>query len=125
MGCFLFTAAGNKIDQADLRFFKIKNKDKSQEWNPRNISQHYFYPSYFSKGLSTEKNNIISVTTIDKVKDCVSPTQNFSSEIVDVGIQADAINENPEMFLFNFPFKLKDNQIPQSADKRFLFCRMQ
>ena len=109
-GVFFVTAAGNKIDLADLNFDELNNKDGSVKLDPRNISHHFFYPAYFSKGLPPEENNIIAVTTIDKVKDCVSPTQNFSPEIVDVGVQADAIHENPEMFLFDFPFKLKNGE---------------
>lgn len=77
----LIAAAGNKNDAIE-----------DPEYNPsdslqkRNLDSVHFYPA----SLSPELPNIISVTTV--YKDKVSPTQNFSSHVVDVGVTADGID---------------------------------
>lgn len=99
-GIFFVTAAGNKIDEFDSLFIA-----DFSPLNPRNLNDHQFFPANFGKGITDVKNNIITVTTIDEVKGVPSPTQNFSSKIVDLGVQADNIDIASGFFQFEVPFK--------------------
>jgi hypothetical protein len=51
----------------------------------RNLDIYPFYPACLSKDFE----NVIAVTTISRQDDKVSPSQNFSNSIVDVGVRCD------------------------------------
>ena len=51
----------------------------------RNLNKHFFYPG----GLSKYLGNVICVTTVNRALGRVSPTQNFSNTIVDIGTSND------------------------------------
>ncbi|HTN06910.1 S8 family peptidase [Agriterribacter sp.] len=87
----LVTAAGNKDDAME-----------DPEYNPadtlqkRNLDSVYFYPASLAPVLP----NIIAVTTVYKNE--VSPTQNFSNNVVDAGVHADG-TDNAGHFYFTNP----------------------
>ncbi|MCO5236000.1 MAG: S8 family serine peptidase [Chitinophagaceae bacterium] len=86
----LVAAAGNKDDAAE-----------DPEYNPvdplqkRNLDSVHFYPASLAPVLP----GVIAVTTV--YKDMVSPTQNYSGNIVDVGVQADGVDNNDHFYFIN------------------------
>lgn len=98
-GILFVTAAGNKIDEADayakqvyMDSFNVNLPDELL----RNLAIHNFYPAC----LSDAGNNVITVTTTDGT--LISPTQNYSSRYVDLGVKADVIH--PAYMKFTLPF---------------------
>ena len=60
--------------------------------NPeRNLDNISFYPA----SLASELSNVIAVTTVDDGTLSVSPHQNFSPNVVDVGVNTDVIRRDP------------------------------
>jgi len=55
----------------------------------RDLDSVCFYPASLAR--DPEFSNVIAVTTIDTNTHTVSPMQNFSSKVVDIGVQADVI----------------------------------
>ena len=100
----LITAAGNKDDAIE-----------DPEYNPvdslqkRNLDSVHFYPA----SLSAQLPNIIAVTTT--YKDLVSPAQNFSNKIIDVGVNADFIDQSGR-FVFVNPI---NNKLPPVSGSSF------
>lgn len=86
----LIAAAGNKDDAIE-----------NAEYNPadslqkRNLDSVHFYPA----SLSPKLPNIIAVTTT--YKDLVSPSQNFSNKVVDLGVNADFIDQGGRYVFVN------------------------
>lgn len=62
--------------------------------NIRNLDVHPFYPACLSKDFE----NVLAVTTVSKAEGKVSPSQNFSATIVDVGVDADQVTEGDYRF---------------------------
>ena len=59
----------------------------------RNLDEIDFYPASFAKDTSMK--NVIAVTTISEESvnpGSVSPRQNFSKNVVDIGVHADQVN---------------------------------
>jgi len=54
-----------------------------------NLDSVCFYPASLARNHDLP--NVIAVTTIDTASESVSPIQNFSPNVVDIGVQADAI----------------------------------
>jgi hypothetical protein len=57
---------------------------------------HNFYPAC----LSDANNNVITVTTTDG--NVISPTQNYASRYVDLGVKADQVDPSGMKFLLTF-----------------------
>jgi hypothetical protein len=85
----LVAAAGNldpKLVNQAFDFNHIKNYPTDY----RNLDQFHFMPASLSRKLW----NVIAVTTVDTIKPqpkTVSPEQNFSPNVVDIGVMADKI----------------------------------
>jgi hypothetical protein len=77
----LVAAAGNKNDAME---------SMAALTTTRNLDRVYMYPASLSKDL----NNVIAVTTVDDANTAVSPHQNFSKNVVDIGVNADLITGN-------------------------------
>jgi hypothetical protein len=69
--------------------------------NPRNLDSNYFYPACLVKD-SLLKNNLLVVTTVSTSTNQVSPLQNFSDSIVDVGINCDAVLDSVNVIYYSF-----------------------
>lgn len=99
-GILFVTAAGNKMEDADTYakdlYFQTHNTHIPDSLL-RNLSFHRFYPA----ALSNSDNNVLAVTTNDKEN--VSPTQNYYSEFVNIGVMADTVA--PAFMKFRLPFK--------------------
>ena len=86
----LVSAAGNKDDAIE-----------DPEYNPadtlqkRNLDSVHFYPASLAPVLP----NVIAITTV--YKDEVSPTQNFSNNVVDAGVQADGTDNAGHFYFIN------------------------
>jgi subtilisin family serine protease len=100
-GILFVTAAGNRIPKEDkmandIYFsqhgFRLKNEGL------RDLEIHRFFPAH----LSTEKNNIVTVTTTYGTE--VSREQNHSNVFVDLGVKSDAGPKTDPGF--EVPFKL-------------------
>jgi subtilase family protein len=92
-GILLIAAAGNAAKQDSINKLFNPNatkvtKDKHPvPKDPRNLDGLHFFPASFA----TEPDlwNVISVTTVTPDLSGVSPTQNFSKNVVDIGVPAD------------------------------------
>jgi hypothetical protein len=89
-GILFVAAAGNKVQDRDDFARKVYQATHPGVTLPdsyfRDLECHSFYPAC----LSTENNNVVTVTTADRDK--VSPTQNFSSKYVDIGAIPDDLS---------------------------------
>lgn len=94
-GILFVCAAGNQTDDAPFL-------NTNPNGNPRNLLEHPF--NFASVNNTDEKSptNILAVTTVDVNGAMPNTTQNYSSKHVDIGVQADKI-ENVELG-FNLPF---------------------
>jgi hypothetical protein len=92
-GILFVAAAGNKDQVQDIIA-------QSAHYIPanhlRNLEYHKFYPAC----LSTEDNNVLTITTADTVE--VSPTQNYSSKYVDLGAMPDEVTSTSMKFMVPF-----------------------
>lgn len=75
---------------------------RTQTESIRNLDVYPFYPACLSKDFE----NVIAVTTISPQEDEVSPSQNFSNNIVDVGVRCDQQIDND--FRFEDSLKRQD-----------------
>lgn len=85
-GILFVTAAGNLDPVADeiaMKLYGADPEDVITSEELRNLEIHHFYPA----NLSRAYNNVITATTTDGA--IVSPRQNFSNELVDIGVLAD------------------------------------
>ncbi|HEX6227017.1 MAG TPA: S8 family serine peptidase [Chryseolinea sp.] len=97
-GILFVAAAGNRTAESDEfahDAYKAEHGIDIPDSYLRNLEYHNFYPAC----LSRSENNVIAVTTADKVK--VSPTQNYSEQYVDAGAFPD--DTNTMRFLVPFP----------------------
>ena len=82
----LVAAAGNtNADESVGQFSTDKIRD---------LDYHPFFPACLSKNFE----NVLAVTTISLAQGEVSPSQNFSNSIVDIGIDCDKVVENDFRF---------------------------
>lgn len=86
----LIAAAGNKDDAVEDQEY-----DPADSLQKRNLDSVHFYPA----SLSTVLPNVIAVTTV--YKDLVSPTQNFSANVVDAGVNSDFIDASGNFVFIN------------------------
>ena len=86
----LLAAAGNKDDAIEDQEY-----DPADSLQKRNLDSVHFYPASLSPVLP----NVIAVTTV--YKDLVSPTQNFSDNVVDAGVTADYIDASGNFVFIN------------------------
>jgi hypothetical protein len=81
----LIAAAGNDFTNTDP--------------NKHDLDKVLFYPASLASD-TVYLPNVIAVTTVSDVSGTVSPNQNFSARVVDVGVNAD----NASDYTFNYPF---------------------
>lgn len=81
----LVAAAGNL--PSDNEIAEIKQVYPSLNPESRDLSIVGFYPASFAG--EAELTNVIAVTSVNPGCTEVSPTQNFSSSVVDIGVQSD------------------------------------
>jgi hypothetical protein len=102
-GILFITAAGNKVEANDnyaRSLYRAMHSGFSiSDAGLRNLQIHNFYPAMFSRA----GNNVITTTTTDGMR--VSPTQNFSSLYVDLGVRADRITATT--MKFRVPFEMR------------------
>ena len=83
-GILLIAAAGNR----DLKEDKdVVTSGTVTLANLRNLANHPCYPAALAGQPGFD--NVIAVTTASKARDKVSPQQNYSSSIVDIGVNGD------------------------------------
>lgn len=63
----------------------------------RDLDKNPFFPACLSKKFA----NVLTVTTVSQTNDEVSPSQNYSNSIVDIGVECDQKTEND--YYFNNP----------------------
>lgn len=79
----LVAAAGNESSRGEIkRHFKGLYPVPQ---DPRDLDQIHFYPASFARTME----NVIAVTTVDPGVKEVSPRQNFSNNVVDIGVPSD------------------------------------
>jgi subtilisin family serine protease len=100
----LVAAGGNKDDDQQI---------KACARISRNLDEINFYPASFSK--DTSMHNIIAVTTTRKFGSPagISPRQNFSNSVIDVGVHADDESQ-PQICSFINP-RLQNSKIEGSS----------
>ena len=64
----------------------------------RDLDKNPFFPACLSKDFQ----NVLTVTTVSETNDEVSPSQNYSNNIVDIGVKCDATHNDD--YYFNDPF---------------------
>lgn len=109
-GILFMAAAGNKIDDEDnlaRSIYQSKYGIVLPDAALRNLAVHNFYPACFSR----PDNNVITVTTTDG--NAVSPTQNWNSRYVSLGVKADVVTATH--MKFNEPFTRVPVQISGSS----------
>ncbi|MGO4291818.1 S8 family serine peptidase [Chitinophaga sp. RAB17] len=102
-GILFITAAGNRIEAED-------NKGKLsgiKETDLRDLKYHHFFPAC----LGGTNNNILVVTTVNDTT--VSPTQNYSDSLVDLGVKADLAADG--FLKFKVPLVLNEVYISGSS----------
>ncbi|HVI47189.1 MAG TPA: S8 family serine peptidase [Chitinophaga sp.] len=87
-GILFVTAAGNRMASEDEK----AEKAGIAVADLRNLKKRNFFPACFA----TNGNNVIAVTTVTDT--AVSPTQNYSSEYVDLGVLGDRFTDGFLMF---------------------------
>jgi hypothetical protein len=68
----------------------------------RNLEHHPFFPACLSKTLE----NVLAVTTISMQQMEVSPSQNFSNRVVDIGVDCDVVMDDD--FRFSSPLQVSN-----------------
>jgi subtilisin family serine protease len=109
----LVTAAGN----SDIENLIVKFKEHGWPYHPtdaRDLDQIGFLPASLARSRNFP--NVIAVTTVhvdEKGEGTVSPNQNFSESVVDIGVIADAIVESE--YVFNNPLFNKGETVEGSS----------
>lgn len=88
----LVASAGNSDDVNERAAFDAHGLPYPVD--PRNLDQVSFYPASLARsgGLT----NVITVTTVNTLNGTVSPSQNYSNNVVDVGVSAERIISDSE-----------------------------
>jgi len=85
----LVAAAGNESSPAEIkRYFKNFFPVALVPTEPRDLDQVHFYPASFARTMA----NVLAVTTVNPSMKKVSPRQNFSNNVVDIGVPADKVD---------------------------------
>lgn len=100
----LITAAGNQDDREKRIFeehkFQIPELVYPTDW--RSLDQISFYPASLAR--DPDFPNVIAVTTVNYLAGKVSPAQNYSNKVVDVGVNADAVRTgSTDRYMFYNP----------------------
>ncbi|MFI5152538.1 MAG: S8 family serine peptidase [Chitinophagales bacterium] len=90
----LIAAAGNSGNTYEDTAAAFQGLDK------RNLDDVAFYPA--SLGANQDFKNVITVTTVDTTSGRVSPHQNYSANVVDIGVNADRVVQDT-IFVFMKP----------------------
>ncbi|MEJ7736675.1 MAG: S8 family serine peptidase [Chitinophagaceae bacterium] len=108
----LITAAGNS-DKVNLRRTFEEHGRPYRPTDPRDLNQVSFYPASLAR--NPDFANVIAVTTvfINKGKGSVSPDQNFSKDVVDIGVMADGASKDD--YVFNNPLLNKNETVNGSS----------
>lgn len=99
----LVAAAGNKDDVGQRDAFEVFGLDlPASPGDRRNLDIVSFYPASLAR--DTELPNVIAVTTVSAAASPpprVSPKQNYSAGVVDIGVQADTVLADDQFVFFN------------------------
>ncbi len=111
-GMLMIAAAGNK-DDVNENYVYASTDPVAR----RNLDSVSFYPASFAKDIA----NVIAVTTVKSAYKKVSPHQNFSPQVVDLGINADfaKVTNGDTAFLFADPLRTLPNGIPTKEGSSF------
>ena len=96
----LIAAAGNKDDVNERATFDLHRRVNpliSYPHDPRNLDEVSFYPASLAR--DDEFPNVIAVTTVDISTGTVSPTQNYSPNVVDIGVNANIVSKVSYAFI--------------------------
>lgn len=93
----LIAAAGNYDDVNEKNAFILHALPYPV--HPRNLEEVSFYPASLAR--DTGFPNVIAVTTVDKTTSRISPIQNYSRRVVDIGVNRDAILPVDRFVFFN------------------------
>jgi hypothetical protein len=105
----MVAAAGNQDPAEDLQFHIYTGNPTA---NPRDLLLNPFYPACLAKTSTILAKNILVVTTVGAAPNpntwMVSPLQNFSNRVVDVGVACDqqVIIGTKDYFCFRDPISL-------------------
>jgi Subtilase family len=94
----MVAAAGNANITADSLY---RAETGVPQANPRNLDSNFFYPACFTTD-NILANNLLVVTTVNATSRLVSPLQNFSNKVVDIGISCDAIIDSNQTSYYIF-----------------------
>jgi len=92
----MVAAAGNDNPHEDTLY---RNRTGNPSADPRDLNSNPFYPACLVKDPQL-KDNLLIVTTVSK--DSVSPLQNFSNRIVDIGVNCDAVIDSLGVLYYIF-----------------------
>jgi hypothetical protein len=94
----MIAAAGNDNPHEDTLY---RNITGNPFLNPRDLIANPFYPAWLVEDPEL-RNNLLVVTTVNSKKDSVSPLQNFSDLIVDIGVNCDAVADSAGIVYYIF-----------------------
>jgi len=115
-GILLVAAAGNKDDVNEKAAFDLENLAYTSD--PRNLDSVSFLPGSLAQIISLQ--NVITVTTVRKSNRTVSPRQNYSSNVVDIGVNADAFMG--KKYVFNNPLFDNGKTVEGSSFATAIMC---
>jgi len=113
----MIACAGNAIHYDDSVYRKAIAVPGA---NPRNLDSNKFYPASFVR--DSLRDNLLVVTTIYAKDHSISPLQNFSPGVVDVGVNCDAIIHKPDgdLYVFLDPIQnIINNRFPAVTGSSF------
>jgi hypothetical protein len=93
----LIAAAGNYDDVNEKNAFLLHALPYPAD--PRSLEEVSFYPATLARDPGFP--NVIAVTTVDETTSKVSPFQNYSRKVVDIGVNNDAIVPIDHYIFFN------------------------
>ncbi len=93
----LIAAAGNRNEDALRDAFALYGLPVPEDF--RSLDKVSFYPASLAR--DPDFPNVFAVTTIDTLQKSVSPFQNYSPEVVDIGVQADRVASGGKYVFFN------------------------
>jgi len=106
----LMVAAAGNANHTDDSLYQVVAGPTA---NPRNLDLNHFYPASLDKyGLNK---NLLVVTTISAPFDAMSPLQNFSPRVVDIGVSCDKIVLLNGLELFSFQDPTANNLQPSTT----------
>jgi hypothetical protein len=94
----MVAAAGNANPTEDTLYQTLSGY---RQGNPRDLDSNQFYPAFLDKDTLL-KNNLLVVTTVSISTGQVSPLQNYSDTIVDVGVNCDVVKDSTSVSYYSF-----------------------